>query len=652
MHNLTIPWLRNNPNRVNYIKTGGVLLLLGIILLFAGGATHTLLKIRHHHHQLEQRNYDAAWSLMQLQLEMNRFIYAVRLRHLDAVSHDELMLRYDILWSRTPVLLSGKLTRLLEGRPDLLRLVQQIEKRIEQLEPQVLALMPGNPAYQAILVELMPYLEPLSQTVTATMQDNWRFYAEYDQVYQSLNQQLNGQVVSLFTSVLLLLLLLLWEYVHHQRQQLKDPLTQLANRAAAQHRLNRLIGRAAPFSVTLIKIRQFGEISRKFGFELGDELLRVVASRISLSLPGNEFLARLERDEFLLIGEGLVELEEVRAQVSRIRTVVGRKQSIMEHDFYLQPMMGVALYPSDTGNAIELISHAEIALELCRQQQAPYVFFDPSLLKDVNRTRQLASELVVAMENHSLTLKFQPVIELATGRCRGVEALCHWHHPEFGVISQSELVRVVEQFQLSGRLVGWALRLSCQFLGRWQRKGLRSLTLLLYIPRSAFHPELLTIIQDELKRSGLQPADLVLEVTEETLMQDIQGSMPLTEALAGLGVGLTLGGFGNGLLSLGALCRAPLNQLKVDAGFLSGIEQPGPARHQLNNLISMGQVLKLPLICEGVVSERQRQVLEQMTPELWIQGELVSLPLTALEVQEWLQNRPGTDGSLITESTG
>ncbi|GAA3549408.1 putative bifunctional diguanylate cyclase/phosphodiesterase [Zobellella aerophila] len=639
-----VSWFKNNRVTLNYLKTGTALLLLGIMILFAIGATHTLVKIRDHNSLLEQRTYDVPWSLMQLQLEMGRFIDAVRLRHYGAVTHDELMLRYDILWSRTPVLLSGKLTEILGDRPDLLQLVQQIENRIQGLEPQVLALSPNSPAYQAILIELIPYFEPLSQTVTATMQNNVRFYAEYDQAYRALSQRLNIQVASLFVSVILLLLLLLREHIRHQRQQLKDPLTQLANRAAAQRRLNRLIGRAQPFSVTLIKIRQFGDISRKFGFEFGDELLQAVACRMSQSLSANEYLARLERDEFLLVAEGLVELEEVRTQVSRIRELIGRRQSIMEHDFYLQPMIGVALYPSDAGTAVELVSHAEIALDLCRRQQAPYVFFDPSLLKEITRTRQLASDLIVAMENNSLSLNYQPVIELWSGRCVGVEASCHWHHPEFGVITQPELVRVAEQFQLSERLITWVLRLSCQHLYSWHRQGYQQLGLALNIPLSAFRQELLVAIQGELKQTGLKPKDLVLEVSEETLMQDIPGSMALMDSFARQGIRLALDGFGSGLSSLGHLSRAPLSWLKIDAGFMSGIEQPGPARHQLGNLIAMGQVLKLPLICEGVVSEHQRQVLGELSRELLIQGELIMRPLPALEVQAWLKKHDSESG--------
>lgn len=634
-----VSWFKSNQIALNYLKTGTALLLLGIMILFAVGATHTLVKIRDHNSLLEQRTYDVPWSLMQLQLEMGRFIDAVRLRHYGAVSHDELMLRYDILWSRTPVLLSGKLSAILDDRPDLLRLVQQIENRIQGLEPQVVALLPNTADYQAILVELIPYFEPLSQTVTATMHNNVRFYAEYDQAYRALSQRLNIQATSLFVSIVLLLLLLLREHVRHQRQQLKDPLTQLANRTAAQRQLNRLIARAAPFSVTLIKIRHFGDISRKFGFEFGDELLQAVACRMTQSLAANEYLARLERDEFLLVAEGLVELEEVRSQVSRIRELIGRKQSIMGHDFYLKPVIGVALYPSDAGTAVELVSHAEIALDLCRRQQAPYVFFDPSLLKEVVRTRQLASDLIVAMENNSLSLNCQPVVELVSGRCLGLEVLCHWHHPEFGVIAQPELVRVAEQFQLSERLVTWVLRLSCQYLKNWHEQGYRQLGLALNIPLSAFRRELLTRIQEELERTGLKPADLVLEVTEDTVMKDLSGSSVLMDSFAQHGIRLALDGFGSGLSSLGYLSRASFSWLKIDASFMSGIEQPGPARHQLSNLLAIGQVLKLPMMCEGVGTERQRQVLSELNRELLIQGELIMRPLAILEVQAWLKKR-------------
>ena len=166
-----------------YGSVSAIKYLLGssllLIMLYVGiSASQTLAKIREQHILLEQRTYEVPWSLMQLQLEMGRFLDAVRLRAADAISQDDFMLRYDILWSRTPLLLSSQFKNPLGDRQELWLLIRQIETRIHELEPMVEALQPSSGNYLVILTTLSPYVEPLARSVSALMHDNVRFYAE------------------------------------------------------------------------------------------------------------------------------------------------------------------------------------------------------------------------------------------------------------------------------------------------------------------------------------------------------------------------------------------------------------------------------------------------------------------------------------------
>ncbi|MHA6963175.1 EAL domain-containing protein [Zobellella denitrificans] len=625
--------------RVHPLKVVAALLLLGGMVMFGGGATHTLYGIHQHNSLLEQRTYEVPWSLMQLQLEMGRFLDAVRLFHADAIRHDELMLRYDILWSRTPVLLSSQFKDTLSERPDLWLLIQQIESRVRGVEQQVQALVPGSPGYQLILAELNPYLEPLSRTVTATMHGNVRFYAEYDQAYRLMGQRLYVQIVGLFVSAALLLLLLLRELWRYRSQQLRDPLTGLPNRFALQRRMAPMIEQGIPFSVTVLELEDFSQHHHRFGFEVADRLLQAFSQRLQQSLQPHEFIAQFGREGVVVLARGVVELEEVRAQLSRFRQALTEKEAIDSYDFYMTPVIGVVLYPADGDNLVELLARGELALELCKRDRLPYVIFDPSLLKEMARRQRLARDLPAALDSSSLGLSFQPLTEPRSGDCAGLQTLLHWHHPGFGMISSTELLRVTEQFQLSERVFMWMLTNACRHLRRWQELEEPGLFVSLKLPPSLFRDGLERRILPVLEQHGLAAGSLVLDLDESMVMQDAFEAQAIMAALGAAGIRMTLADFGSGCSSWGSLSRLPISWLKLDPTFCSGIERPGEVRQQLETLFGLGRLLGYPLICCGVDHEAELGVLSGMAGELLVQGDWVGAPLAAVEVPGWLKRR-------------
>ncbi|PSJ44162.1 GGDEF-domain containing protein [Zobellella endophytica] len=611
-------------------------MLLLTMLLFGTGATHTLVKIREHNTLLEQRTYEVPWSLMQLQLEMGRFLDTVRLLHAGGIRHDELLLRYDILWSRTPVLLSSQLKDTLSERPDLWRLIQQIEARVRGLEPLVQRLEPGSPAYQQILAELSPYQEPLSRTVTATMHNNVLFYAEYDQAYRLLGKRLYVQIVGLFITAGILLLLLLRELLRYRIQQFRDPLTGLPNRYALQRRLIPVIERGTPFSLTVLELKEFTRLHHRFGFEIADRLLQAFSQRLQQSLLQHEFIAQFGGEGIVVVAEGVVELEEVRAQLSRFRQVLAPKESIDAHDFYMEPVIGLVLYPVDADNLVDLLARGELALELCKRDRLPYVIFDPSLLKEMSRKQRLASDLPAALESGSLSVRFQPLVSLQSGSCHGLQALLHWRHPGFGVISAAELMRVTEQFQLSERVFRWLLHASCRQLKGWHEYGERQLFVSLNLPASLFRPGLDEEVAGVLREYGLRPDVLVLDIGEPLAAKESYDFFAIMSSLQRNGVRMALSDFGNGGAAWGTLLRLPVNWLKLDATFCNGIEQQGAAREQLATLFALGRILQRPLICCGIDSHGQLAALAGMDKDALVQGDYIGRPLSDLDVPAWL----------------
>ncbi|MDP5293769.1 EAL domain-containing protein [Oceanimonas sp. CHS3-5] len=617
-------------------KRAGILLLLLCMLLFGIGAAHSLLNIRQHNTLLEQRNYEVPWSMMQLKLEMSRFLDAVRLLHAGAIDHDELMLRYDILWSRTPVLLSNQLKDTLSDRPDLWQLIQQIENRVRAMEPMVKAIRPGSPDYQLLLAELSPYTEPLARTMTATMHSNVLFYAEYDQAYRELGRELYISILGLALSGVLLLLLLGSELLGYRRRLLRDPLTGLPNRFALQHRLQQQVNRQQPFSLTLLALKDYSRCYQQFGFEVADALQQAFARRLEACLLPEEGIALLGRESLAVVANGVLELSDVRVQLSRIRQALSAPESIAQHDFHLTPEIGVVLYPADADNVVDLLARGELALELCRHEQLPYVIFEPSMLKEIERRQQLAADLPAALESDSLTLRFYP-LATPSGQCAGLRLSLQWRHPRYGDIGDSELVRVTEQYQLSERLLLWTLSRVGELLPGWRRVQ-PTLFVSLALSPSVFRFSLGGQLETLLAGYGLEGNALTLEVGEPTVMEAPHQAQSILAELRRPGVRIMLAEFGTGCSRWGPLARLPLDWLQLDASCCSGIEQSEEARSQLATLFGLARLLGVPPVCCGVSSAAERGVIVALGGEPLLQGPFVSPSLAAMEVKTWLES--------------
>ncbi|WP_319783440.1 EAL domain-containing protein [Oceanisphaera sp. IT1-181] len=666
------PRLDGQYGRVSAIKflLGGGLLL--VMLYFGSGASLTLGKIRVHNTLLEQRTYEVPWSLMQLQLEMGRFLDAVRLRHAAAISQDDFMLRYDILWSRTPILLSSQIKNGLGERPELGLLIRQIDARIHELELTVEGLQPHSPDYLVILTALSPYLEPLSRNVSALMHDNVRFYAEYDLAYRQLGKQLYRYIEGFFIALLLLLLLLFRELHRYWRLQQQDPLTGLPNRFALQRHISTLIEQDQPFSLTLLELKDLHSHYQHFGFKVIDQLLQTCCERLQGSLLGYEYLAQPSEGKIMVVGKGVVELVDIRAQLSRFTHVLSEKASVDGYDFYMEPLMGVVLYPFDADNLVDLQARCELALELCKQQQKNYVFFDPSLLKEISRRQQLAKDLPAAITSNSLTLQLQPLIAWPAQQCVGLQVLTSWHHPSFGVIAPVELQRMTEQYQCSERVMLWSLHAMCSQLRVWQRHAYHHfqpnfppnsqphsepdsqppLFISVTLPAPLFRLGIEVSLMAVLQQYSIAPASLVLEINEQVVATDILAANLILARIRAVGIRIMLTEFGSGSAPLGPLSQLPLDWLKLNATQCTGIEHQGDARRQLTALLAMAEVLAVPVVCCGVDHVSELAVLENLVLDrpvlekreldnhnaaLLVQGDAVGEPLLVTEVGEWLK---------------
>ena len=494
------------------------------------------------------------------------------------------------------------------------------------------------------------------------MHDNVRFYAEYDQAYRQLGKQLYQQITGFFIALILLLLLLFRELRRYWSLQQQDPLTGLPNRFALQRHMNSLIEQGQPFSLTVLELKDVSQHSQRFGFKVMDKLLQICCSRLQGSLLEHEYLAQPSQGGFVVLGKGVVELAEMRAQISRFTQALREKTVIDGYDFYMEPLMGVVLYPFDADNLVDLQARGELALELCKQQQQPYVFFDSSLLKEMSRRQQLAKDLPAAIYSNSLTLQLQPLMNLSGQQCSGLQVFTSWHHPQFGLIAPAELQRMTEQYQSSESVMLWTLNTVCAQLKVWQRQSrhqsrhqsphqshphspqgsgrdsARPLFITLTLPAALFRSGIEVTLMTILQEYGIAPESLVLEINENIAATDMAATKHILQRIRAVGMGIMLTEFGSGSAPLGPLSQLPLDWLKLDTTFCTGIEYHEESRRQLTTLVAMADVLALPLVCCGVEHASELAILASLSGSLLVQGDAVGEVLTMAEVGEWLQN--------------
>jgi len=619
-------------------RTWPLIVILYIsILSFTGSTLYCLMQIQNTTRAMEKYTYDVSWALMQLQLELGRFLTAVKMYHYGGIDHDTLMLRYDILWSRTPILLNGQLRKSMEDKQKTLRLVQLIENNIRNIEPDITTLKAGVSDYQQIMMRLEPLQEPLSYSLASVMQKNINIYSDNDRYFGQLRNALLLMVSGLIVSVLLLSILLIYEGRRHFRAARQDPLTGLPNRFALLERMELCTTQDVPFGLVLIDINDFRDINSKFGYDTGDYLLNEFANRIRALCGEGEWSGRLGGDQFAIIQRGSSDLRQVRELVDRLHNTL--KQDIVydNYTFRLEAGVGIAFYPMDSNKTQELLSHAEQALFHSRKTQVPYVIYDNSLLNETTRRKHLASDMIMALEHNAMELYYQPIVNLENGRCEAVEALLRWRHPELGFIPPNEVIMVAEEFQLAERVGSWVLNTACQQLSQWHQLGLVDLQMCVNISPGMYQRNLLKLVAKALMEHHLPARSLVLEVTEDTTMREVKNSLQLMQDLTQQGVLLALDDFGTGYSSLSYLQKLPVSKVKIDRSFIQGIDTSIEASELVANICRLGSMLGKSLVCEGIETQAQLDVLRSLTDiHLYGQGYLFSRPEQAEKIYQTL----------------
>ncbi len=432
-----------------------------------------------------------------------------------------------------------------------------------------------------------------------------------------------------------------------------DALTKIPNRMQFQHLLQRSIARArrAEGSLCLfyVDIDHFKDINDTFGHMAGDTTLETVAERLRKSLPENSIVGRLAGDEFAVIVNGLGPtgsgVHETRRLAKKILAGLAEPFFVQGHEVFMTASMGIAYYPNDAPNVIDLIRNADAALYHSKKGGGnTSSYYAPEMNEASVERLMTKSKLKRAFERDELFVHYQPKYNLKTGEVFGAEALVRWELPERGIVLPADFIPIAEETGLIIEIGEWVLDKVCEDFRIWQRSvstpGRVSVNLSLRQLRQRNFIKHITAI---LRGHGVSPTSLELEITETTLMENPQRTIKLLDELYGLGLHLAIDDFGTGYSSLSALQQFPISTLKIDRSFVRNIVTNPDDATLVDTIIQMGRNLNLDVVAEGVEEEAQLNFLQTLGCN-YVQGLLFGNPMSSDSYLELLlAQADGTD---------
>ena len=357
-------------------------------------------------------------------------------------------------------------------------------------------------------------------------------------------------------------------------------------------------------------------------------------------MRGTDLVARMGADEFAIIQTNLVDEDGTVTIAERVVESLAEPFQIENNSLFTGVSIGIALYHGDDSAPEDVLKNAHLAMQRAKGGgRGTYQLYDPQINAEIVARRQLEADIRNSLTANNFYLKYQPRVQIAEGTVAAAEALIRWNHPERGEVSPAEFIPVAEHSGLIQRITEFVLIEACEQIKTWREEGMPPITISINLSPVDFRrPDLLNLINDVLTSTEVDPSQLELEITEGMMMHEVDEIVERLEELRRRGLSLAIDDFGTGYSSMSYLKRFPVDILKIDQSFMSGIPQHREDVSITMAIIRMAHSLGLRVVAEGVETEEQLDFLRRRNCDE-AQGYLFSRPLGADEFAAFIRDR-------------
>lgn len=597
--------------------------------------------------------YTDSWSVSQMvseymRLEASLGAYALGV---DSVDHDKVRLRLDIMLSQIELLEQGDLGSFIRkdaGRKatvaSLIHILRQLDGELDTMTPAQIKL---------VLRDMSELDGPMTSIASTSLVQGIDVVNETHDKIQNLYFIYSIISVLLITTCITLGLLMLRQNNNLRRAHVRmklladdlqsskeklqvqnrrlqydayhDSLTGMPNRLSFWQKLQEVVNQVRPYNgsavIMLFDLDNFKDVNDTLGHDSGDKLLQELASRLSFFRKTSETLYRLGGDEFALISSDLSEEMALdRAQV--IREKITQPYQIYDSLINIDACIGVVLSERETRTDY-LYKCADLALyEAKKEGSGTIKIFRPDMLQRLQENKSFEDDLLQALDNGEFRVYYQPIADTVNGEIYGYEALVRWFHPVRGVVPPTTFIPIAEKTGMINALGEWVLSTACEEAAKWSSPMKVSVNV---SPIQLINSSLTEVVISVLKRTGLDPHRLDLEITESDIFNENTRSLEILSQLRELGIQISIDDFGTGYSSLSRLSYFPFDKIKIDRSFVVNIPMQKDDLDIVRLIISMGKSLHMRIVAEGVETEEQLHSLQQLGCDL-VQGYLIGKP--------------------------
>ncbi len=431
-----------------------------------------------------------------------------------------------------------------------------------------------------------------------------------------------------------------------QHQAFFDSLTDLPNRTLFHDRLDHALEISSrtkkEVAVFIINLDRFKNINESLGHKIGDKFLQSVTDRLLQTTRKSDTVARIGGDEFAVIAEGIPSLDGVTNVANKLLHIMSQAHYIDENELFSTASIGIAISSKEACDKKacdneNLIKQADLAMIHAKGSGGNrYCFYNEEMKSQAYQSLILEKELRHALAQDELVVYYQPKVNVATGKIKGMEALIRWQHTKKGIVSPLEFIPIAEETGLIVPIGQWVLEQACKQTKAWHDKGYTDLVISINVSTRQFHQlNFVSEVESAINKSGINPNNVDLEITESCTMNNIESAIRLLKALRKTGISISLDDFGTGFSSLSFLNQLPLDTLKVDRAFIKDINAKRENSELARLIIAMAKSLSLNVVAEGIETEDHLEFLQENVCDEF-QGFLFSRPLPADEFENLL----------------